>query len=284
MKKKVTVQLRDLYIPVKFRSVSINPLQDEELIQYLMEQMQVSLATQKDRKKQLSVKKATILADGCMFPHEIYPGRVVRTHHNEIGIVTGYRKNQVESEKPISVVLPGHRIWYFCENELFETTATFNEARSIRLDFCRKERLWHEGDSAYLNLPNAERAQIVVGKTSRGVTVLHEVGNTNKITASWNVEHFKLELYLSEFKNEEEQQQCVSPDILLACYRSSSDKRLSLAENLTIFQQKRLELQPTLMERANESMKAFFQQNYNNYLNVISKLEDNVEQYGGALK
>ncbi|WP_193768769.1 hypothetical protein [Lysinibacillus tabacifolii] len=35
----------------------------------------------------------------------------------------------------------------------------------------------------------------------------------------------------------------------------------------------RLELQPKLVERANDTMKAFCQQNYKNYLNVISKLE-----------
>lgn len=276
MKQKVTIQLRDLYIPFKFRLETANPSpsQEKELVQLLMEQLKESLVTEKDLKKNVSVKKATIHQEGFMFEDEIYPGRVVRTIHNEIGIVTGYRKEQVDAEKPYSVVLPGHRLWYFSANELFETAATFNEARCIRLDFCRKEKLWHEGDSAYLTLPNAERIQVVVGKTSRGYTKLYEVGNTSNSTASWNVLPYKLKDYLTEFISEEEHQLYVSPDELIANYRRITDKtKLPRAEALTIFQKSIIELQPTLIERANESVKELFNQNYKNYLKVMSTLE-----------
>ncbi|MBD8523848.1 hypothetical protein [Lysinibacillus fusiformis] len=284
MKKKVSIQLKNIYLPVSINESLVSQISKEELKKLLIAQVKDALTDPLEAKASLTVEKATVFEDGQLFKHEIYPGRVVRTVHNEMGIVTGVRDKKIDGEKEVSVVLPGHRIWYFSFDELYETAATFTLARCIRLEFSRKELIWHEGDSAYLKDPKGDLVPVVVGKSSRGKTLLHEVNNTSNKTKSWSVARISLNQVLTEFKDEQERNQYISSERLLESFRKYSDKDefqfqkkgLSRQEQLkyivTLFQNEMFELQPTLFAGANVSVKEFIKKNQQKCLDILEKL------------
>ncbi|MFJ7890432.1 hypothetical protein ACIQYL_20430 [Lysinibacillus xylanilyticus] len=271
MKKKVSIQLKNIHVPVTLHEGIENQLNKEELKRLLIEQVKKMLSTASEVRSSVVLEKATVLENGSLFKHEIYPGRVVRTIHNEIGIVTGIRTKKMEREGQVSVVLPGHRIWYFNFDEIFETAATFFEARCIRLEFSRKELLWHEGDSAYLKVPEGQLLPVVIGKTSQGITHLHEVGNSSIRTNAWKVNRIALDQCLTEFTDEQERYHYASSEELFECYRKYVDKKNiknpdlkrteKITEQMTLFQEEIFKLQPSLFERANDVIKELFKQN-----------------------
>lgn len=284
MKKKVSIQLKNIYLPVSINESMVSQISKEELKKLLIAQIKDALTDPIKAKASLTVEKATVFEDGQLFKHEIYPGRVVRTVHNEMGIVTGVRDKKVDGEKEVSVILPGHRIWYFSFDELYETAATFTVARCIRLEFSRKELIWHEGDSAYLKVPNGDLIPVIVGKSSRGKTLLHEVNNTSNKTKTWSVARISLNQVLTEFKDEQERHQYISSEQLIESFKKYSDKEefqfqkkgLSRQEQLknivTLFQNEMFELQPTLFARANDSVKEFIKQNQQKCLDILATL------------
>lgn len=286
MKKKVSIQLKNIHLPVSINESMVSQISKDELKKLLIAQVKEALTVNVEANASLTVEKATVFENGQLFKHEIYPGRVVRTVHNEMGIVTGVRDKKVDGEKEVSVILPGHRIWYFSFDELFETDATFMVARCIRLEFSRKELIWHEGDSAYLKDPKGDLVPVVVGKSSRGKTLLHEVNNTSNKTKSWSVARISLNQVLTEFKDEQERQQYISSEQLLKSFKKYSDKDefqfqkkgLSRQEQLknivTLFQNEMFELQPTLFAGANISVKEFFKQNQQKCLDILDKLNN----------
>ncbi|SPU40703.1 Uncharacterised protein [Lysinibacillus capsici] len=284
MKKKVSIQLKNIHLPVSINESMVSQISKEELKKLLIAQIKDALTDPIEAKASLTVEKATVFEDGQLFKHEIYPGRVVRTVHNEMGIVTGVKDKKVDGEKEVSVILPGHRIWYFSFDELYETAATFSVSRCIRLEFSRKELIWHEGDSAYLKVPNGNLVPVIVGKSSRGKTLLHEVNNTSNKTKSWSVARISLNQVLTEFKDEQERHQYISSEQLIESFKKYSDKEefqfqkkgLSRQEQLknivTLFQNEMFELQPTLFARANDSVKEFIKQNQQKCLDILATL------------
>lgn len=281
MKRKVTIKLKDLHLPISLQTSSEESYSTEEIKALVLNKLQGMCTNEESFKNHIKIKKAAVLPAGFLQKHELYPGRVVQTLHNEIGIITGIREIQVDDEKPISVVLSGHRIWYFNPEELFETAATFKEARCIRFDFTRQECLWHEGDSAYFNYKN-RYYPVVIGKTARGITKIHMVKNDKSPSVTWAIERESLNRYLIEFKDDNEKSLYIPTEQAMTYYRlimdktKSENKILNRKQQLTIFQRALFDLQPCILENANAQLKTFILSNDEFYLKTVRELEQSL--------
>ncbi|MGE7983683.1 hypothetical protein [Solibacillus sp. NPDC093137] len=244
-KKKVVVSLKDVILPVHFypenEGVLALPIEEMERLARLA----VKEHFEKNPMETIKISHAEVLTKPYLFEKEVYPGRIVRTESNELGIVLNVSSPSPHSEeKPVSVVLAGHRIHYYDHTELYETDATFAEARCLRMDFSREEELWHQGDTAYMQFKmggsSIHHIPVIVGKTSRNVTKVHEISNDHKPSRTWEIKTINLYRFLTEFKSTAERDSYLSTDSIIECYRIIKEMtkpvKLTGKEQIVLFQ------------------------------------------------
>ena len=290
-KQKVVVSLKDLILPIQFypKSEGMLPLPAEEMKR--LARLAIEEHFNKEPLETLKISKADILNKPYLYENEVYPGRIVRTSGNELGIILNVSNStsylHEEKEKAVSVVLAGHRIQYFDHYELYETDASFAEARCLRMDFSRAESLWHQGDTAYMNYKEDGKTisstPVIVGKTSRNVTKVHEISNNHKAGRTWEIKTILLYRYLTEFKNEAERESYLSTDSIIECYRIikelSKPIKLNHKEQIILFQHLIFNNQSMFLKAADKSVEYKF---YNStilktaYKKVINKIPPDV--------
>lgn len=277
MKRTVIINLKDITLPVSFEREQMTEIPEkikEKFIEIFMEKFTFT----EEAKEGIEIAKTSVLAPGVLFEDELYPGRVVRTIHNEIGIISNVRKRAsiFEDEKPISVVLPGHRIWYYEAADLFKTDAQFHEARCIRLEFSREEGLWHEGDTGYIRTKGTT-IPVIVGRIERGSVSVYEVSSGDKPTRSWQVAYLNLRNYIVEFLTQQERDSYLDPEELLNFYRKITDittnKGLSRAEQLMMFSTTQFEMQPHLYSNANRELQRFMSKCRESFDELLERLQ-----------
>lgn len=243
-KKKVVVSLKDLFLPIHFycENEGVNALPDEEMER--LARLAIKEHFKKNPMDTFKISNAEVLHKPYLFDKEVYPGRIVRTESNELGIILNVASPSPHSEeKAVSVVLAGHRIHYYDQTEIFETDATFAEARCLRMDFCREEELWHQGDTAYMRFKKGNSLMyipVIVGKTSRNVTKIHEISNGHEPSRTWEIKTINLFRFLTEFISTTERESYLSTDSIIECYRIIKEMtkpvKLSGKEQIVLFQ------------------------------------------------
>lgn len=243
-KKKVVVSLKDVFLPVHFypENEGVLALPSEEMER--LARLAVEAHFENNPMETIKISSAEVLTKPYLFDKEVYPGRIVRTESNELGIVLNVSSpSPYSDEKAVSVVLAGHRIHYYDHMELYETDATFAEARCLRMDFSREEELWHQGDTAYMHFKKGSSSihiPVIVGKTSRNVTKVHEISNGHKPSCTWEIKTINLFRFLTEFKSTTERESYLSTDSIIECYRIIKEMtkpvRLTGKEQIVLFQ------------------------------------------------
>lgn len=254
MKKKILIHLRPLVFKAKIEGT---------LKQSILQELEQLL---RENTEMFKMEKMKMLDVDILSEFEIRPGMIVRTIHDEIGIITKI----TDEDKPITVVLPGHRLWNFEASELRKAANVgFEEARCIRLEFAFENDLWHEGDSGYIALKNVNGPiPVVIGATSKGITLVHPIYANEAVPNTINIPTLQLSQYVKEFLDGESREDYPSPDEIIGTVRDNAIyKTKTKTEQIKMMNNKRLELLKLIKSKKAKPNKY----DYSNH-NSISKM------------
>lgn len=280
MKKRITIHLSELFYTVEYLRPSHTQLTEGELqsvaIDHLYKMMKShEKSTYKIKNKQVfKVNSVEINELNSLTNHEISPGRIVRTVHNEYGIVTGVSCNN-EKNRHISVVLHGPRIWYFTPKDLFSTSIPLEYVKTYRDRSFRSENLWHEGNAGYLQV-NGEYKPIIIGKKNKSYTLIHTCHHETKAGQIFRIPTKNLNKYISEFSSDSEYKthSNFNSDTLMKTFRIGGLERLKIQteEQVAIFYNELFHLNIQLKKYMLENERAVFDKLQENFHSGFSKI------------